>query len=206
MQYDVIIRGGTIVDGTGGEPFVADIAVENETIAKIGRLDSHRGDIEIDARGLIVTPGFVDIHTHYDGQVVWSNSLAPSSNHGVTTVVIGNCGVGFAPCKAEDRERLVKLMEGIEDIPEIVMTKGLPWTWESYPQYLDEIARRPHDVNIASYLPHSALRVFVMGEAGGRRGRGNRKGPCGNGGADPRGHGSRRHRLLDVTNPFSPQQ
>jgi N-acyl-D-aspartate/D-glutamate deacylase len=163
-DYDLIIRGGTIVDGTGGEPYVADVAISGNIISAVGQLGDATGTEEVDAAGLLVTPGFVDIHTHYDGQVLWSDRLVPSSTHGVTTLVMGNCGVGFAPCKAEDRDRLIKLMEGIEDIPGIVMTEGLPWTWESYPEYLRDVESRPHDINVASYLPHSALRVFVMGE------------------------------------------
>ena len=163
-EVDLLIRGGTIFDGRGGAPFVSDLAISGDRIAAIGDLDGYSADEEIDASGLIVTPGFVDVHTHFDGQVIWSDRLSPSSGHGVTTVVIGNCGVGFAPCRAEDRVRLIKLMEGIEDIPGIVMTEGLTWDWESYPEYLDQIEQRPHDINIASFLPHSALRVFVMGE------------------------------------------
>ena len=113
---------------------------------------------------MLVTPGFVDVHTHYDGQAIWEDRLFPSSSHGVTTVLMGNCGVGFAPCRAEDRNTLIELMEGVEDIPGVVMTEGLSWDWETYPQYLDAVEARPHDINIASYLPHSALRVYVMGE------------------------------------------
>lgn len=125
VEADLVIRGGTIVDGCGGDPFEADIAVVDGRIAAIGA-DFGRGREEIDARDLLVTPGFVDVHTHYDGQVTWSDSLVPSADHGVTTVVIGNCGVGFAPCRPEDREALVNVMEGVEDIPEAVMAKGLP--------------------------------------------------------------------------------
>src|SRR3546814_6704960 len=104
---------------------------------------------------MLVTPGFVDIHTHYDGQAIWEDRMFPSSGHGVTTVLMGNCGVGFAPCRAEDRERLIELMEGVEDIPGVVMTEGLTWEWESYHDYLDDLERRPHDIHLASYLPHS---------------------------------------------------
>ena len=162
-QLDIVIRNGTIVDGSGGEPYVADLAISGDRIAAIGRVEA-KGAQEIDATGKLVTPGFVDIHTHYDGQAIWESRLFPSSGHGVTTVLMGNCGVGFAPCRAQDRERLIELMEGVEDIPGVVMTEGLTWEWESYPQYLDAIEARPHDINLASYLPHSALRVFVMGE------------------------------------------
>jgi N-acyl-D-aspartate/D-glutamate deacylase len=161
--YDLVIRGGLVVDGSGSEPKVGDIALIGDRIAAVGRVEG-RGAEEIDATDRLVTPGFVDIHTHYDGQVIWEERLAPSSSHGVTTVVIGSCGVGFAPCKPADRERLVKLMEGVEDLPEVVLTKGLTWEWESFGQYLDAIESRPHDIDVASFLPHSPLRVFVMGE------------------------------------------
>jgi N-acyl-D-amino-acid deacylase len=163
-HVDLIIRHGTVVDGRGGEPFQADVAIESDLISAVGNLSEWTATQQIDATGLLVTPGFVDIHTHYDGQVIWEDRLMPSSLHGITTVVVGNCGVGFAPCRASDRERLVKLMEGIEDIPGIVMTEGLTWDWESFPEYLDAVESRPHDINIASYLPHSALRVYVMKE------------------------------------------
>ena len=166
--FDLVIRGGTVVDGTGAAPFRADVAVKDGTIAAVGE-GLERGAEEIDAAGMIVTPGFVDIHTHYDGQVTWDNRLAPSSYHGVTTAVIGNCGVGFAPCKPENREGLVRLMEGVEDIPFPVLTEGLPWTWTTFPEYLDYLASRPYDMDIASYLPHAALRVYVMGERGENR-------------------------------------
>jgi N-acyl-D-aspartate/D-glutamate deacylase len=162
-RYDLIIRKGTIIDGNGGPGYSGDIAVNQGRIAAIGRIDG-AGAEEIDARDLLVTPGFVDIHTHYDGHVTWASRLGPSSDHGVTTVVMGNCGVGFAPCRVEDRERLVSLMEGVEDIPETVMTAGLPWNWESFPDYLDSIEKHRYDMDVAAYLPHAPLRVFVMGE------------------------------------------
>src|SRR5262249_51139494 len=132
-------------------------------IAAVGRGLSG-GREEVDARGLLVTPGFVDIHTHYDGQVTWEDRVVPSSAHGVTTVVTGNCGVGFGPCRPQDHTALVERMAGVEDIPGVVMTEGLPWSWESFPEYLDAVAARPHDVDVAAMLPHSALRVYVMGE------------------------------------------
>lgn len=162
-DYDLIIRGGTVHDGLGSEARIADVAVKDGLIAAIGTLTGTAAD-EIDARGLLVTPGFVDVHTHYDGQATWANRLAPSSGHGVTSVVMGNCGVGFAPCRPTQRALLVQVMEGVEDVPEVVMTEGLPWNWESFPDYLDALEARPFDVDVAAQLPHSALRVFVMGD------------------------------------------
>jgi N-acyl-D-aspartate/D-glutamate deacylase len=166
-HYDLIIRGGTLHDGTGSEPRVADIAVKDGRIAAIGEVIGGASE-EIDARGLLVTPGFVDVHTHYDGQTTWESQLAPSSQHGVTSVVMGNCGVGFAPCKPEQRDILVKVMEGVEDVPEVVMTEGLPWNWETFPEYLDALEARQFDIDVAAQLPHSALRVYVMGERAAR--------------------------------------
>jgi len=162
-DFDLIIRGGTVHDGTGSPPRIADVAIRDGRIAAIGAVSGSAAR-EIDARGLIVTPGFVDVHTHYDGQSTWENRLAPSSGHGVTSVVMGNCGVGFAPCKPHQRDLLVKVMEGVEDVPEVVMTEGLPWNWESFPEYLDALDAREYDIDIAAQLPHSALRVYVMGE------------------------------------------
>lgn len=167
-SYDLVIRGGTLVDGSGGAPFEADVAVKDGLIAAVGRV-AGAGAEEIDARGKLVTPGFVDIHTHYDGQATWDHHMQPSSWHGVTTVVMGNCGVGFAPCRPVDHDRLIRLMEGVEDIPFPVLTEGLPWNWESFPDYLDSLDGRRFDVDIGAQLPHAALRVFVMGERGANR-------------------------------------
>jgi N-acyl-D-aspartate/D-glutamate deacylase len=164
----LVIRGGLVVDGTGAEPFEADVGITGARIVAVGRI-AGRGEHEIDARGLLVTPGFVDPHTHYDAQVMWANHLTPSSSNGVTTALIGNCGVGFAPCKPEQREMLVRLMEGVEDIPEPVLTQGLPWDWQSFPDYLDRLEARRFDMDVATQVPHAALRVFVMGERGAAR-------------------------------------
>ncbi|MDQ8731395.1 amidohydrolase family protein [Bradyrhizobium sp. LHD-71] len=165
---DLVIRGGTVADGTGGELFEADIAVTNGRISEVGKV-SAKGAEEIDARGKLVTPGFVDVHTHYDGQVTWSHEITPSSENGVTTAIMGNCGVGFAPCRPSDHRRLIELMEGVEDIPEPVLSAGIPWEWESFPDYMNWLAKRPFNIDIGAQLPHAALRVYVMGERGARR-------------------------------------
>jgi len=159
----LVIRGGTILDGSGGDPIDADIAVSDGKITAIGA-NLPKGADEIDARGKLVTPGFVDVHTHYDAQATWSNRITPSSWNGVTTAMIGNCGVGFAPCMPDQRDMLVKLMEGVEDIPEVVLTEGLPWNWETFEDYLDALDARQYDLDIATQVPHAAVRVYVMGE------------------------------------------
>ena len=162
-EFDLIIRSGTVVDGTGRTPIEADVGIKGDRVAAIGAL-AKNGAEEIDAKGKLVTPGFVDIHTHYDGQAVWDSHMTPSSMHGVTTAVMGNCGVGFAPCRPADREKLVELMEGVEDIPGPVMHEGLKWEWESFAEYLDALERRNRDIDLCALLPHAAVRVFVMGD------------------------------------------
>ena len=161
----LIIRGGTVVDGRGGAPFEADVAISGGKITQVGKVTG-RADREIDAKGQLVTPGFIDPHSHYDAQVTWSGSITPTSWNGVTTTMIGNCGVGFAPCRPDQRDMLVKLMEGVEDIPEVVLTEGLPWNWESFPDYLNALDARRYDLDVATQVPHAAVRVFVMGQRG----------------------------------------
>src|SRR6201991_2308224 len=165
---DLVIRGGTIADGSGGDPVEGEVALKDGRISEVGKV-SGKGKEEIDARGKLVAPGFVDVHTHYDGQVTWSQDITPSSQNGVTTAIMGNCGVGFAPCKPDDHLRLIQLMEGVEDIPEPVLSAGIPWSWESFPDYMEWLAKRDFDIDIGAQLPHAALRVYVMGERGARR-------------------------------------
>ena len=165
---DLVVKGGHVIDGTGGPAQTADVGVKDGKVVEVGRVTS-RATRTIDADGALVTPGFVDIHTHYDGQATWSNRLNPSSHHGVTTVVMGNCGVGFAPVRPADHDLLVRLMEGVEDIPGAALHEGLPWTWESFPEYLDFLDQRQYDMDIGAQIPHAALRVYVMGERGANR-------------------------------------
>ncbi len=167
-MHDIVIRGGTIIDGTGKAPFTGDVAIASGRIAAVGGKQGP-GRREIDASGLMVTPGWVDVHTHYDGQAMWDPLLAPSCWHGVTTVMFGNCGVGFAPVKKEHRGALMDLMEGVEEIPNPVLAAGLSWEWETFPQFMDELERRPRAIDIAAQAAHLPTRVYVMGDRAVRR-------------------------------------
>ena len=162
-MHDLVIRGGTIVDGTGAKPFQGDVAIDGGLISAIGKVDAP-GREEIDATGKIVTPGFVDVHTHYDGQATWDAEMAPSSWHGVTTVIMGNCGVGFAPARPDRHEWLISLMEGVEDIPGTALAEGMKWDWETFPEYLDALERLPRTVDVGTHVPHGAVRAYVLGD------------------------------------------
>jgi N-acyl-D-amino-acid deacylase len=164
MMHDLVIRGGFLVDGTGAPGRAADVAVDGGTISAVGEVGEGRR--EIDASGLLVTPGWVDIHTHYDGQVTWDPLMTPSSWHGVTTVVMGNCGVGFAPVAPDKHDWLIGLMEGVEDIPGAALAEGIDWNWESFPEYLDAIEKAPRAIDFAAQVPHGAVRAYVMGDRG----------------------------------------
>ncbi len=168
-DYDLLIRGGSLIDGTGSAARPCDIGIRDSRIASLNPDADATAEQTIDATGRIVTPGFIDVHTHYDGQATWDNHLVPSSNLGTTTVVMGNCGVGFAPCRKSDHDVLIELMEGVEEIPGTAMAEGLPWNWESFPEYLDSLDAKPRDIDIAALVPHGPVRVFVMGERGVKR-------------------------------------
>jgi N-acyl-D-aspartate/D-glutamate deacylase len=163
--FDTVIRGGRVIDGTGSPAATADVAIEGDRVVEVGRVDGPARR-EIDADGLLVTPGFIDIHTHFDGQATWDPLLAPSSWHGVTTVAMGNCGVGFAPARAEHRDFLINLLEGVEDIPGSALAEGLTWDWESFPDYLGALGQRRWTIDVGAHLPHAPLRVYAMGERG----------------------------------------
>ena len=162
-MFDLKITGGTVYDGCGGAAYKADIGIKDGLIVEMGNC-AGAATKTIDAAGHIITPGFIDLHTHYDGQISWDDELQPSVNHGVTTIVMGNCGVGFAPCRKDDHEKLIKLMEGVEDIPGTALAEGLTWDWESFPEYMDALDARPHTLDFLAMVPHDPLRVFVMGD------------------------------------------
>ena len=167
-MYDLKIAGGTLVDGTGRPAFTGDVAVCDGRIVAVGACPDVAART-LDARGAHVLPGFVDLHTHYDGQATWDPLLAPSCWHGVTTIVMGNCGVGFAPVRPADHQRLIELMEGVEDIPGTVLHEGLAWDWQTFPEFMDALDARRFDVDVAVQVPHGALRLHVMGERGANR-------------------------------------
>ncbi|MFI4933503.1 MAG: amidohydrolase family protein [Caulobacterales bacterium] len=160
---DLIIRGGTIVDGTGAAPYVGDIAIEGDRIVEVGEV-SGSARREIDATGMIVTPGWVDIHTHYDGQATWDPLMGPSSWHGVTTAIMGNCGVGFAPVRPDAHEFLIELMEGVEDIPGSALAEGIDWKWETFPEYLDALESKKRVMDVGVHVPHAPVRAYVLGD------------------------------------------
>ena len=161
-MHDLIIRGGTIADGSGQPTRTGDVAIDGSIVTAVGDVEGPARRV-VDAEGLLVTPGWVDIHTHYDGQATWDPEVSPSGWHGVTTVVMGNCGVGFAPARAADRAWLIQLMEGVEDIPGAALAEGMNWNWETFGEYLDEVERTDRVLDVASLVPHGALRAYVLG-------------------------------------------
>ena len=166
-MHDMVIRSGKVVDGTGSEAQKVDIAIDDGLISAVGT-GIGEGQIEIDASNYLVTPGFVDVHTHYDGQATWDPDMSPSSFHGVTTTVFGNCGVGFAPARPDSHDWLIQLMEGVEDIPGAALSEGIDWSWETFPEYLDALEIMPRVMDIAAQVPHGSVRAYVMGERGAR--------------------------------------
>ncbi|HEY3724208.1 MAG TPA: amidohydrolase family protein, partial [Acidimicrobiia bacterium] len=165
-MHDLVISGGTVVDGTGAAPRRADVAIDGDRITEVGELEDRSARETIDAGGMLVTPGFVDVHTHFDGQITWDPMLTPSCWHGVTTIVMGNCGVGFAPVQPDKHEWLIGLMEGVEDIPGAALSDGIRWGWETFPQYLDAVDRVPKMLDVGAQIPHGAVRGYVMGDRG----------------------------------------
>ena len=204
-MHDIVIRGGTVVDGTGSAPRKADVAVDGDRIAAVGS-DVGEGRREIDARGQIVTPGWVDIHTHYDGQVTWDTHLTPSGWNGVTTVVMGNCGVGFAPVRPGQRDFLIQLMEGVEDIPGTALAEGIRWGWETFAEYLDAIEKMPRAIDVGAQVPHGAVRAYVMGERGAKNEKATRGRHRGDGEHRQGSAAGRGARLLDVAHDSAPRQ
>jgi N-acyl-D-aspartate/D-glutamate deacylase len=162
-MHDLIIRNGTLVDGTGAPPVLGDIAIDGDRIVQVGKVTGSARK-EIDAKGMVVTPGWVDIHTHYDGQATWDPLLAPSSWHGVTTAIMGNCGVGFAPVRPQDHNFLIELMEGVEDIPGAALAEGIDWQWERFPEYLDALESKKRAIDVGVHVPHGAVRAYVLGD------------------------------------------
>src|SRR5262245_50155902 len=165
-MHDLVISGGTLVDGTGAAPRRADVAIDGDRITEVGELEDSSARQTIDAVRMVVTPGFVDVHTHFDGQITWDPMLTPSCWHGVTTVVMGNCGVGFAPVQPDKHEWLIGLMEGVEDIPGAALSDGIQWGWETFPEYLDAVDSVPKMLDVGAQIPHGAVRGYVMGERG----------------------------------------
>ena len=198
---DLVITGGTLVDGTGAEPRTADVAVTDDAVTEIadaGALAGTNATRTIDADGLLVTPGFVDIHTHFDGQITWDPLLTPTCWHGVTTVVFGNCGVGFAPARPDKHDWLIGLMEGVEDIPGAALSEGIQWGWESYPEYLDAVEQVPKSLDVGSQIPHGAVRAVRHGRSRGEEPARHIGGHRGDGRHRARRHRARRARRVDV--------